>query len=158
MPVAWTAEQELQLFSSLTGSKPMGVMKHFQMACILEKLSSDHNFDLCSDDVWKHLEALYNLPLIEELEPFPFQNIEMEFSLNQEFQSLMEEKPKHHKGRKSEKHIVDTEKKDDSRASTPSSTKTERSDTSSEVKGKRTRAATNTPTRNSPQPKRKRLR
>jgi len=24
MPVAWTAEQELQLFSSLTGSKPMG--------------------------------------------------------------------------------------------------------------------------------------
>jgi hypothetical protein len=37
----------------------------------------------------------------------------MEFSLNQEFQSLMEEKPKHHKGRKSEKPIADIEKKDD---------------------------------------------
>uniref|UniRef100_A0A182TBK6 MRG-binding protein n=1 Tax=Anopheles maculatus TaxID=74869 RepID=A0A182TBK6_9DIPT len=77
----WTPEEELQLFLAMDGAKPVGINKHFYMACIVERLSKSLQRDIGSDAVWSHLRTIYNLKALDELEPIPFINEECDFCL-----------------------------------------------------------------------------
>ncbi|XP_050080903.1 MRG/MORF4L-binding protein [Anopheles maculipalpis] len=77
----WTPEEESHLFLAMEGVKPVGVNKHFYMACIVERLSKSLQRDIGSDAVWSHLGTLYNLKALDELEPLPFLNEECDFCL-----------------------------------------------------------------------------
>ncbi|XP_058979573.1 uncharacterized protein LOC101891901 isoform X1 [Musca domestica] len=83
----WTPEEEIQLFYAMAGLKPVGVNKHFYIACIAERLNRD------TESVWGHLRTLYNLEALDELEPLPFPNDEKEFSLPEaEFSLVLSKK------------------------------------------------------------------
>lgn len=90
----WTPEEEIQFFYALRNlPKPVGVNKHFYMACINERLSRSLNRDFTTDIIWAHLRTLYDLDALEELEPLPFPNEECEFSLPEaEFSLLISKK------------------------------------------------------------------
>lgn len=89
----WTPEEEIQLFYAMGQLKPVGVNRHFYIACIAERLSSSLNRDYSTESVWIHLRSLYNLDALEDLEPLPFPNEEKEFSLPEaEFSSLLSKK------------------------------------------------------------------
>ncbi|XP_013117779.1 MRG/MORF4L-binding protein [Stomoxys calcitrans] len=86
----WTPEEEIHLFFAMGCLKPVGVNKHFYMACIAERLSSSLNRDFTTESIWGHLRTLYNLEALDDLEPLPFPNEEKEFSLPEaEFSSLL---------------------------------------------------------------------
>merc|ERR1712131_381364 len=53
--IEWNVENELQLLLVLCGTKPIGISKYFQMACIVEKLSSNLNKEITAKSVWDHL-------------------------------------------------------------------------------------------------------
>lgn len=91
----WDVDMEIQLFYAMANHKPVGINKHFHMACIWEKLSNSTNKEISTQDIWKHLESLYDLTLLEDTEPIPFPNHEIPFSLPEgEFGSLMKQKCK----------------------------------------------------------------
>ena len=82
--IEWNVENELQLLLVLCGTKPigkhfiyfqhlpilcrvyiqmfyLGISKYFQMACIVEKLSSNLNKEVTAKGVWDHLSTMYDL-------------------------------------------------------------------------------------------------
>ncbi|XP_035901099.1 MRG/MORF4L-binding protein-like isoform X2 [Anopheles stephensi] len=77
----WSPEEEVQLFLAMEGAKPVGINKHFYMACIVERLSKSLQREIASDAVWSHLRTIYNLKALDELEPMPFLNEECDFCL-----------------------------------------------------------------------------
>lgn len=94
-PLTWDVDMEIQLFYAMANHKPVGINKHFHMACIWEKLSNSITKEISTQDIWKHLESLYDLNLLEDTEPIPFPNHEIPFSLPEtEFGSLMKQKCK----------------------------------------------------------------
>lgn len=89
----WTAEEEIQLFYAMGGLKPVGVNRHFYIACITDRLSRSLNRDYTTESIWVHLRTMYNLDALEDLEPLPFPNEEKEFSLPEaEFSLLLSKK------------------------------------------------------------------
>lgn len=68
----WSAEEECQLFKALTGLKPVGINKHFYMAFICERLSTALKREISPDVVWAQLETMYNLEILNRIEPLPF--------------------------------------------------------------------------------------
>uniref|UniRef100_A0A1A9WR06 MRG-binding protein n=1 Tax=Glossina brevipalpis TaxID=37001 RepID=A0A1A9WR06_9MUSC len=89
----WTPEEEIQLFYALAGLKPVGVNRHFYVACIAERLSRSLNRDFSGELVWMHLKSMYNLDVLQLHEPIPFPNDEKEFSLPEvEFSVFMSKK------------------------------------------------------------------
>lgn len=91
----WDVDMEIQLFYAMANHKPVGINKHFHMACIWEKLSNSITKEISTQDIWKHLGDLYDLTLLEDTEPIPFPNHEVPFSLPEgEFGSLMKQKCK----------------------------------------------------------------
>ena len=61
------------------------------MACIVERLSKALNREISSDIVWSHLQTMYNLKALDEMESLPFSN--EEFSLPEsEFLAEMKRK------------------------------------------------------------------
>lgn len=89
----WSAEEEIQLFFALEGLKPVGVNKHFYMACIADRLSRSLNRDIPAEQIWAHLRTLYNLDVLDEMEPLPFPNEQKDFTLPEtEFSALMSRK------------------------------------------------------------------
>uniref|UniRef100_A0A2A4JX29 MRG-binding protein n=1 Tax=Heliothis virescens TaxID=7102 RepID=A0A2A4JX29_HELVI len=94
-PITWDVDMEIQLFYAMANHKPVGINKHFHMACIWEKLSNSITKEISTQDIWKRLESLYDLTLLEDTEPIPFPNHETPFSLPEsEFGSLMKQKCK----------------------------------------------------------------
>lgn len=88
----WTVEEEIQLFLALEGLKPIGINKHFYMACICDRLSKSLKREVSSDAVWAHLRTLYNLDLLEA-DRTGSQLAEKDFSLPEsEFSALMAKK------------------------------------------------------------------
>lgn len=86
----WSADDSIQLFFALEGLKPVGINKHFYMACIAERLSKSLNRDVPTDAIWAYLRKLYNLELLDEMEPLPFPNEQIDFFLpDAEFSDLM---------------------------------------------------------------------
>uniref|UniRef100_A0A182MRM1 MRG-binding protein n=1 Tax=Anopheles culicifacies TaxID=139723 RepID=A0A182MRM1_9DIPT len=77
----WTPEEELQLFLAMDGVRPVGINRHFLMACIVERLSKALQREIGSDTIWSHLRTIYNLKALDDLEPLPFINDECDFCL-----------------------------------------------------------------------------
>uniref|UniRef100_A0A182WG40 MRG-binding protein n=1 Tax=Anopheles minimus TaxID=112268 RepID=A0A182WG40_9DIPT len=77
----WTPEEELQLFLAMDGVRPVGISRHFFMACIVERLSKALQREIGSDTIWSHLRTIYNLKALDDLEPIPFLNDECDFCL-----------------------------------------------------------------------------
>ncbi|XP_059055878.1 MRG/MORF4L-binding protein [Achroia grisella] len=93
--VEWDVEMEIQLFYAMANHKPVGINKHFHMACIWEKLSNSITKEVSTKDIWKHLESLYEISLLDDTERIPFPNQEVAFSLPEnEFGSLIKQKCK----------------------------------------------------------------
>ena len=68
-PDFWTSERELELMESLMLHKPAGTSKHFQMALILHRLSSNPDFkNMKASVVWSHLDTLYNMEAADGVE------------------------------------------------------------------------------------------
>lgn len=89
----WSAEEEIQLFKALGGLKPIGINKHFYMACICERLSTALKREITPDVVWAHLKTMYNLEILDQLEPVPFPQDQCDFQLPEaEFSALMSKK------------------------------------------------------------------
>ncbi|XP_020895749.1 MRG/MORF4L-binding protein [Exaiptasia diaphana] len=83
--LVWTPELEVSLFHSMKGHKPVGINRHFHMACIHDKFStSTGKKNISSKQIWDHLHELYNMQALDELESLPFPNEEAEFSLPDE--------------------------------------------------------------------------
>ncbi|KAM3956746.1 MRG/MORF4L binding protein isoform 2-T2 [Aphomia sociella] len=93
--VDWDVEMEIQLFYAMANHKPVGINKHFHMACIWEKLSNSITKEVSTQDIWKHLESLYDISMLDDTERIPFPNHEIAFSLPEsEFGSLIKQKCK----------------------------------------------------------------
>lgn len=93
--VQWDVDMEVQLFYTMANHKPVGINKHFQMACIWEKLSNSITTEVSTNDIWKHLDTLYDLSMLDDTEPIPFPNHEVPFGLPEnEFGALIKQKCK----------------------------------------------------------------
>ncbi|CAG9792755.1 unnamed protein product [Diatraea saccharalis] len=93
--VEWDVDMEIQLFYAMANHKPVGINKHFHMACIWEKLSNSITKEISTQDIWKHLETLYDISMLDDTEPIPFPNHEVPFSLPEsEFGVLIKQKCK----------------------------------------------------------------
>lgn len=90
--IEWSPEDEIQLFFALDGLKPVGINKYFFMACIADRLSKALNREVSTEAIWSHLKTMYNLDALDELEPLPFPNEQKEFSLPDEFSTLISKK------------------------------------------------------------------
>ncbi|XP_068678860.1 MRG/MORF4L-binding protein-like isoform X2 [Montipora capricornis] len=83
--LVWTPELEVSLFHSMKGHKPVGINRHFHMACIHDKFAtSTGKRNISSKQIWEHLQELYNLQALDDLENLPFPNDETEFNLPEE--------------------------------------------------------------------------
>ena len=118
----WSAEEEIQLFKALGGLKPIGINKHFYMACICDRLSNALKREIHPDVVWAHLKTMYNLEVLDQMEPVPFPQDLTYFTLPEtEYGSLMSKKLEENDERKSEE--KDHKYDDRSVASSTSSSK-----------------------------------
>uniref|UniRef100_G3MPR3 MRG-binding protein n=1 Tax=Amblyomma maculatum TaxID=34609 RepID=G3MPR3_AMBMU len=89
----WNADTEVQLFHAMRGHRPVGVNRHFQMACIQEKFSASLNKEVSSQVIWDHLDTMYDMAALHESEILPFPNNECEFSLpERDFGDLLAKK------------------------------------------------------------------
>ncbi|XP_052567460.1 MRG/MORF4L-binding protein-like [Culex pipiens pallens] len=77
----WSPEDEIQLFFAMDGLRPVGINRHFFIACVVERLSKALNREVSSESVWSHLGTMYNLQALDEQDPLPFPNEETDFSL-----------------------------------------------------------------------------
>ncbi|XP_026331095.1 MRG/MORF4L-binding protein isoform X1 [Hyposmocoma kahamanoa] len=93
--IEWDVDMEVQLFYAMANHKPVGINKHFHMACIWEKLSNSITKEISTHDIWRHLETLYDIAMLDDTEPLPFPNHEVTFSLPEnEFGALIKQKCK----------------------------------------------------------------
>ncbi|XP_055383426.1 MRG/MORF4L-binding protein [Condylostylus longicornis] len=91
--IEWSVEEDIQLFSALEGLKPVGVNKHFYMACIAERLAKALNREIPAEAIWEHLRTMYNLDMLEEIQTLPFPNEQKDFCLpDSEFSQLIAKK------------------------------------------------------------------
>ncbi|XP_001663179.2 MRG/MORF4L-binding protein [Aedes aegypti] len=89
----WSPEDEIQLFFAMEGIRPVGINRHFAIACITERLSKALNWEVTSDMVWSHLRTMYNLKALDDQEQLSLPNEESDFSLPEaEFSSVMKRK------------------------------------------------------------------
>ncbi|XP_074643248.1 uncharacterized protein LOC141900317 [Tubulanus polymorphus] len=88
----WTIEQEISLFHAMRKHKPVGVTRHFQMACLHDKMNHSvvNNKTISTKDIWSHLRKMYDLAALNESEITPFPNKQVDFALpSTEFGNLM---------------------------------------------------------------------
>lgn len=91
----WDVNTDNQLFYAMANLKPVGINRHFHMVSIWEKLSNSITKEITVQDIWKHLETLYDMQMLEDTEPIPFPNDEVAFSLpDDEFGALIKQKCK----------------------------------------------------------------
>ncbi|KAJ2874299.1 hypothetical protein GGH93_002539 [Coemansia aciculifera] len=66
---AWTPEVELALFMAMVGLRPVGIHRHFRLINIYTRLVNRiGNTDLSLSDLKHHLDRLYNIKLLDEIE------------------------------------------------------------------------------------------
>ncbi|XP_034243250.1 MRG/MORF4L-binding protein [Thrips palmi] len=92
--IDWNVHHEVQLLLALMGHKPVGVAKHFHMACILEKFSSAvKRVDISSQVIWDRLDTMYDMQALEGTEALPFPNEPEDFALpSSQFGQLLAER------------------------------------------------------------------
>ncbi|KAK6623819.1 hypothetical protein RUM44_010675 [Polyplax serrata] len=89
----WNVENEIKLFEAIIGHKPVGINKHFHMACISEKFENMLGKPISSDILWQHLGSMYDLAALDKKDTLPFPNEPVEFSLpDAEYLDLINEK------------------------------------------------------------------
>ncbi|XP_076287864.1 MRG/MORF4L binding protein [Lasioglossum baleicum] len=123
--VEWNVENEIQLFFAMNGHKPVGVNKYFHMVCIWEKFRAAIHKDVPLKMIWDHLESMYDLIALDDMEDLPFPNQEIDFSLpEQEFFGMLKARKREepelklkeqrdkYKEMKKEKDVKDPTKKD----------------------------------------------
>ncbi|XP_065073488.1 MRG/MORF4L-binding protein [Ochlerotatus camptorhynchus] len=89
----WSPEDEIQLFFAMDGLRPVGINRHFTIACIVERLSKALNRDVSSESVWSYLKTMYNLKALDEQEQHSYPTEESDFSLPEaEFSTVMKRK------------------------------------------------------------------
>ncbi|XP_062555823.1 MRG/MORF4L-binding protein [Armigeres subalbatus] len=89
----WSAEDEIQLFFAMDGLRPVGINKHFVIACITERLSKALNREVSSEMIWSHLKTMYNLKALDEQDELLLPTEETDFSLPEaEYSSVMKRK------------------------------------------------------------------
>ncbi|KAJ2030463.1 hypothetical protein IWW57_001174 [Coemansia sp. S610] len=65
----WTPEVELALFLAMVGLRPVGIHRHFRLINIYTRMVSRiGGADLTLGDIKRHLDRLYNIKLLEEIE------------------------------------------------------------------------------------------
>ncbi|KAL6260549.1 hypothetical protein P5V15_008070 [Pogonomyrmex californicus] len=79
--IEWNVENEIQLFFAMNGHKPVGVNKYFHMVCIWEKFRAAIHKDVPLKMIWDHLESMYDLMALDDMEDLPFPGQEIDFSL-----------------------------------------------------------------------------
>lgn len=79
--IEWNVENEIQLFFSMNGHKPVGINKYFHMVCVWEKFRAAIHKDVSLKMIWDHLESMYDLMALDDMEDLPFPSQEMDFSL-----------------------------------------------------------------------------
>lgn len=62
--VEWTPEMEINLFYSMIDHKPVGENKHFHMMFIYERFNNLSEKKLSVEQIWEHLNLLYDLPAL----------------------------------------------------------------------------------------------
>ncbi|XP_043266021.1 MRG/MORF4L-binding protein [Colletes gigas] len=123
--IEWNVENEIQLFFAMNGHKPVGVNKYFHMVCIWEKFRAAIHKDVSLKMIWDHLESMYDLMALDDMEDLPFPSQEIDFSLpEQEFLGSLKSKKREepemklkeqrdkYKEMKKDKDIKDPMKKD----------------------------------------------
>lgn len=131
-PVEWNVDMEVQLFYAMRGHKPVGVNKHFQMACVLEKFRNSIQKDVASQQIWDHLESMYDMAALHESEIVPFPNEELEFALpDSDFGNLLR---RENIKREDEKSVKSRESSSDERDSSTTSGKQTMRDRLKEVR------------------------
>lgn len=89
----WSAEEEIQLFLALCGLRPIGINKHIHMACVCKRLSNALKRDIQPDIVWAHLNTMYNLDALNQMESLPLPQELSEFSMPEsEYSTLITKK------------------------------------------------------------------
>ncbi|XP_012216355.1 MRG/MORF4L-binding protein [Linepithema humile] len=79
--VEWNVDNEIQLFFAMNGHKPVGINKYFHMVCIAEKFRAAVHKDISLKMIWDHLESMYDLMALDDMEDLPFPSQEIEFCL-----------------------------------------------------------------------------
>ncbi|KAJ2734508.1 hypothetical protein IW152_002286 [Coemansia sp. BCRC 34962] len=65
----WTPEVELALFLAMVGLRPVGIHRHFRLINIYTRMVGRiGSTDLTLGDIKHHLDRLYNIKLLEEIE------------------------------------------------------------------------------------------
>ncbi|KAJ2112067.1 hypothetical protein GGI03_003658 [Coemansia sp. RSA 2337] len=66
---AWTPEVELALFMAMVGLRPVGIHRHFRLINIYTRMVNRiGSTDLSLSDLKHHLDRLYNIKLLDEIE------------------------------------------------------------------------------------------
>ncbi|KAL0115212.1 hypothetical protein PUN28_010667 [Cardiocondyla obscurior] len=79
--VEWNVENEIQLFFAMNKHKPVGINKYFHMVCIWEKFRNAIRKDVPLKAIWDHLESMYDIIALDDMEDLPFPGHEVDFSL-----------------------------------------------------------------------------
>ncbi|XP_043270225.1 MRG/MORF4L-binding protein isoform X2 [Venturia canescens] len=121
----WNVENEIQLFFAMNGHKPVGVNKYFHMVCIWEKFRAATHKDISLKPIWDHLESMYDLMALDDMEDLPFPSNEVDFNLPEgEFHNLMKssrkkEEPESNKSKEQKDKFKDVAKKEKDLKETP---------------------------------------
>ncbi|KAF7402382.1 hypothetical protein HZH66_004649 [Vespula vulgaris] len=123
--IEWNVENEINLFFAMNGHKPVGINKYFHMVCIWEKFRAAIHKDVSLKAIWDHLESMYDLMALDDMEDLPFPSHEMDFSLpeseylgslklrkKEESESKLKEQRDKYKEIKKEKDIRESFKKE----------------------------------------------
>jgi MRG-binding protein len=79
MNLIWTPQMEINLFYAMIDHKPIGENKHFHMIFIYEKFNNlNEEKKLSIDQIWQHLNELYDMQALEENEILAFPTDENE--------------------------------------------------------------------------------
>lgn len=121
--IEWNVENEIQLFFAMNGHKPVGINKYFHMVCIWEKFRVATHKDISLKMIWDHLESMYDLMALDDMEDLPFPSQEVDFSLpetefvgkprkKEELDMKLKDQRDKYKEIKKEKDIKESSKKD----------------------------------------------
>ncbi|KYM98409.1 PREDICTED: MRG/MORF4L-binding protein [Cyphomyrmex costatus] len=121
--IEWNVENEIQLFFAMNGHKPVGINKYFHMVCIWEKFRAAIHKDIPLKIIWDHLESMYDLMALDDMEDLPFPSHEIDFSLpetefvgrprkREELEIKLKDQRDKYKEIKKEKDIKESSKKD----------------------------------------------
>ena len=61
MAINWTPEMEVNLFYAMIDHKPIGENKYFHLIFIYEKFNNLNDKKLTIEQIWQHLNELYDM-------------------------------------------------------------------------------------------------